>query len=219
MPSFDYEIIDGANTTRKIRGEDLGTDGNNVQIIGHKFKSDEVGAVGDPAAADEAGSATMIALLKGALRELIAIAQGAGGGSAPAYVEGRTNPAVTITASSTTLVEIDCRGYKRLSITLHNIGSEALDSFSTNIRTNSSFNFHFPEVNSTAGYTSNSADLTGNATAIIRKSSGNPTILAPDPGPGHYVWIRLNVEGIESIQFTANTSVGSTQINAWWILE
>ena len=216
MADFDYEILDGANVTRKIRGEDLGTDGTGVQVIGHKFKSDEIGAVADAAAADGTGSATMIALLKGALRELIKIGQGSGGGSAPAFVEGRTDPAVTITASSTVLTTIDCRGYKRLSITLQNLGSVDLDFFSTNIRTNSLFPFHFPEVNSTAGYTTNSSDQTGNATAIIRKSSGNPTIL---PGNDGYVWIRLNVEGIESIEFTANTSVGSTQVNAWWLLE
>ena len=79
MPDFDYEILDGASVTRKIRGEDLGLDGSNVQIIGHKFKSDEIGAVDDTPATNETGSSTAIALLKGLIRELIKLPLRLGG--------------------------------------------------------------------------------------------------------------------------------------------
>ena len=217
MADFDYSIIDGSSIERKIRGEDLGTDGGGVQIIGHKFKSDEIGAVADAAATDGTGSSTVVALLKGALRELISIAAG-GGGSGSSYVEGDTlgNPpsAVSIGTTETTLATIDCRGYKRLGIIVQNAGAVALNSFVTKVRYHSAFNFHFPEV--TGSYDTGSSNSTGNATVLIRKTNGT----APETLAGAaYTWIRLNVEAVESIEFTTTVAAGTTDLNAWWILE
>ena len=213
MANFDYTIIDGSSIERKVRGEDLGTDVGGVQIIGHKFKSDDIGAVADAAATDETGSFTMIALLKGALRELIAIAAGSGGGGSASYVEGIAS-AVSVGTSETTVATIDCRGYKRLGITVQNAGGTDLNSFSTKVRYHSSFSFHFPEV--TGMYDANSSNTTGNATLLIRKTNGTaPESLAG----GAYTWIRLNVEAVESIEFTATVVAGTTDLNAWWILD
>ena len=214
MADFDYLVLDGDSGQLKIRAEDLGLDGNNVRILGHKFKSSEIGAIADPAATDETGSSTAIALLKGALRELIGINQNPGG-SGPSYAEGATPSSVSVTPTETTVATIDCRGKSRLSITFENAGTTALDSFQTKIRTNSTFSFHFPEVTNAAGYTTNSSDQTGNATALIRKANGDPTGLTG----GNYVWIRLNVEGVESIEFTATVATGGTTLNAWWFTE
>ena len=211
MPDFDYTIIDGDSTERKIRGEDLGTDGGGIQIIGHKFRSDEIGAVADAAAADETGSSTMIALLKGALRELIAIAAGSGGGASS--VEGTVSGQV-ITTSETTLTTIDCRGRSRLGITVENVGAQALNSFVTKVRYHNTFSFYFPEV--TGSYDANSSNNTGNATLLVIKTNGTaPENLAVNG----YTWIRFNVEAIESIEFTATVASGSSALAAWWILE
>lgn len=214
MPDFDYSIIDGDSTERKIRGEDLGTDGGGLQIIGHKFRSDDIGAVADAAATDETGSSTMISLLKGALRELIAIAAGSGGGGGGAsYVEGTVSGEV-ITTSETTIATIDCRGRTRLGITVENVGAQALDSFVTKVRYHSNFSFHFPEV--TGSYDANSSNNTGNATLLVRKTNGTaPETLAVNG----YTWIRFNVEAVESIEFTATVASGSSAVDAWWILE
>ena len=218
MANFDYSIIDGGSVERKIRGEDLGTDGGGIQIIGHKFKSDEIGALADAAATSEAGSSTVIALLKGALRELISIAAG-GGQSSTNYLEGHTDELtppgpISIGTAETVLVTIDCRGYKRLGITVQNAGSVALNSFVTKVRYHSSFGFHFPEV--TGSYDTGSSNNTGNATVLIRKTNGT----APETLAGSaYTWIRLNVEGVESIEFTATVAAGTTDLNAWWVLE
>lgn len=218
MANFDYTIIDGDSTQRKIRGENLGTDGDGVQIIGHKFKSDEIGAIADAAATDGTGSSTVIALLKGALRELVAIAAGSGGGASANYVEGNTlgDPPgpVSIGVTETTLATIDCRGYKRLGIIVQNAGGTALNSFVTKVRYHSSFSFYFPEI--TGSYDTGSSNNTGNATVLIRKTNGT----APETLAGSaYTWIRLNVEAIESIQFTATVASGSTDLNAWWVVE
>lgn len=212
MANFDYTIIDGSSIERKVRGEDLGTDGGGVQIIGHKFKSDDIGAVADAAATDETGSSTMIALLKGALRELIGIAASSGGGAA-SYVEGSVS-GETIGTSETTLATIDCRGRSRLGITVQNTGGTALNAFTTKVRYHNTFSFHFPEV--TGSYDANSSNNTGNATLLIRKTNGT----APETLAGSaYTWIRLNVEAIESIEFTATVASGTTDLDAWWILE
>ena len=245
MPNFDYEVLDGASTTRKIRGEDLGLDGSNVQIIGHKIYSDDLGKTTDTVATDETSTGSVIAFLKGLIREvlklplriggitdtaavdqtsagsLIAIAKaqlreliqisGASGGG---YSEG-TASSVSVTNTETVIATIDCRGKSRLGITVQNAGGVTLDSFRSKIRTNSSFSFHFPEATDTAAYSTNSSDQTGNATALVRKANGDPTALA---GAG-YVWIRYNVEAIESLQITATVGTGSTDINAWWLAE
>ncbi|MFG6101204.1 hypothetical protein U2F10_03050 [Leptothoe sp. EHU-05/26/07-4] len=219
MADFDYPVVDGDSTGRKIRAENLGTDDQGIQILGHKFWNDTIGAIADVAATNESGSSTVIALLKGALRELVAIAAGSGGGGSANYLEGRTDdldPAgpVSIGTAETTLVEIDCRGYKRLGIIIENAGGVALNSFVTKVRYHSSFTFHFPEV--AGSYDTGSSNNTGNATVLIRKTNGTaPESLAS----GEYTWIRLNVEAIESIEFTATVGAGTTDLNAWWILE
>lgn len=212
MADFDYSVIDGSSIERKIRGEDLGTDGGGLQIIGHKFKSDEIGAVGDTAATDETGSSTIVALLKGALRELIDIAANGGGGSA-SHVEGTASDQ-TIGTSETVVATIDCRGRSRLGITVQNTGGTALNSFVTKVRYHNTFSFHFPEV--TGSYDANSSNNTGNATLLIRKTNGT----APETLAGSaYTWLRLNVESVESIEFTATVASGSTDLDAWWVLE
>jgi hypothetical protein len=209
MPDFDYSIIDGDATTRKVRGEDLGTDGTGIQIIGHKFISDDIGRVADVAAADETASAGLVALVKGVLRETIAIATGGGA----AFVEGDI-AAVTIATTATTLATIDCRGYKRLGLTVQNTGGTALSSFETKVRYNSGFAFHFPELST--GYDAASANTTGNATALVRKTNGtDPVTLAA----AAYTWIRFNVEAVESIEFTATVAAGTTDLDAWWVVE
>lgn len=215
MPDFDYAILDGDSTTRVIRGEDLGLDGSNRQIIGHRVHA--VGVIEDVAAANETANSTVIALLKGMIRELIGINTNPGG-SGPSYAEG-TVSSVSVTDTESVVATIDCRGKSRLGITIQNAGGTALNSFQTKIRTHSSFTFHFPEATATADYGANTADQTGNATALIRKTNGDPTGLAADPGPGNYVWMRLNVESLESIEFIATVASGSTTINAWWIAE
>ncbi|EKU98058.1 hypothetical protein Lepto7375DRAFT_7317 [Leptolyngbya sp. PCC 7375] len=218
MSDFDYSVLDGDSTLRKIRGEDLGLDGSNNQIIGHKFFSDAIGAIADAAATDETGSSTAIALLKGALRELIAIASGSGG-SGPSYSEG-SELSFSVTDEETLVVTIDCRGKSRVGLIVQNLGGTALNSFQSKIRMNSSFGFHFPEATSTADYSTNTADQTGNATALVRKTNGDPTNLPADPGPsGSYVWIRYNVGSIESLEITATVASGSTTLNAWWLAE
>lgn len=214
MTDFDYSIIDGDATTRKIRGEDLGLDGSNVQIIGHKVPA--VGAIDDAAAADQSGSSTVVSILKGMLRELLSIetnTQTSGGGSA-SYTEGVGANPVSVTSTETVLVTIDCRGKSRVGLTVQNTSATAFNSFQTKIRTNSTFSFHFPEATSTADYTTGSGDQTGNATALVRKSNGDPTSLSND-----YRWIRYNVESLDSLQITATVASGSTDVNVWWIAE
>ena len=218
MVDFDYSVIDGNSAERKIRGENLGLDGNNIQIIGHKFRNDDIGSVGDTAATDQTGSSTVIAILKGMLRELLSIetnTQSSGGGSSSSAFSEDQQLDTTVVTSETVIATIDCRGKSRLGITIQNTGPNALNSFRTKIRTNSNFAFHFPEFTSTADYGANTADQTGNATAVIRKTNGDPTTLAN----GGFVWMRLNVESIESIEFDATVASGSTDIDAWWVIE
>ena len=244
MPNFDYSVLDGDSTLRKMRGEDLGLDGSNNQIIGHKVYSDSIGATGDAdavseastgsviaflkglireviklpvriggttdtAAVNETSTATLIAISKGMLRELIQIAGASGGG----YSEGNAS-SVSVTDTETVIATIDCRGKSRVGFTVQNTTATAFNSFQTKIRTNSSFSFHFPEATDTAAYSSGSSDQTGNATALVRKSNGDPTVLS-----NGYVWIRYNVESIESLEITATVASGTTDVNAWWVAE
>lgn len=211
MPDFDYTVVDGNSTRLKIRGEDLGLDGSGVQIIGQKFLSEELGSTSDPAATDESGTSSAIALLKAQLRELIEISSAAGGG----FNEGRTLSPVTVTSTETVIATIDCRGKSSVGLTLHNIGSTALNTCTSKIRTNSNFNFYFPDATSAADYTTGSGNQTGNSTAFIVKANQSPVTL----GSNGYAWIKYNVRAIESLQITATVASGSTTMNAWWVSE
>lgn len=222
MPNFDYSIIDGDSQPRKIRGEDLGTDGGGIQIIGHKVLSDDLGNVADAAATDETGSSSAIALMKAMVRELIQIEAngGGGGGSAAAtsdegYVAGATDG---VTSGLPAVTTIDCAGWKTLSITVTNAGSNDLINFVTDTRHNSTLSPvpYVAEANSDDAYTTFSANNTGNSTAFVKKVSSNPRSLAS----GATAWIRYNVEGIESVRIRAATSLGNTTtLNVWWYVE
>ncbi|MEM8610393.1 MAG: hypothetical protein AAGF93_00130 [Cyanobacteria bacterium P01_H01_bin.105] len=226
MSNFDYPIIDGNSVERRVRARDLGTTGNGTQILGHQFWNDALGAAEDAAAADEAGPATVVALLKGALRELIDIASnpgGGGGSSGPAYLEGETVSSVTVNPAETPVVTIDCRGYSRLGLMLENTGASPLASFNTDIRMNGNAGGHSREANYAGAYDADSSALNGNATLLVRKSGGANGASATNPftlAAGNRTWVRFNVEAIESVQFVATVAGGTTTtLDAWWILE
>lgn len=212
MPDTSYPVIDGQSAEFRFRGEDLGTD-SGVALIGHKVYNDTLGTTSDPAAGDETSTATLAAIAKAQLRELIDIAANGGGSGGTSYVENSVS-AITITDSESVVATIDCRGKSRLGIIIYNAGNTTLSSFITKVRYSSAFSFYFPEV--TGSYDAGSSNTTGNATALIRKTNGRaPESLAV----AAYTWMRLNVEGVESIQFTSTVATGSTTVNAWWIVE
>lgn len=218
MPDTSYPVIDGASVAFRIRGEDLGTD-SGVPLIGHKVFSDTLGATADAAAIDETTTASMVAISKAMLRELIAIAAGSGGGGGGStYTEGKTSSAATVTDAVSTVVTVDCRGRSRMTLTIENAGANPLVSFNSLVRGHSDLTTHEAGVNYENGYTADSSATNGNATLLCRKSrtNFNPFTLAA----GATTWIRFNVEGVESMQFTATVGSGlSTTMNAWWILE
>ena len=212
MANFDYPVIDGAEVPvrRLIRGKDLGLDGS-TQIIGHVFSSDELGEIADTAATDHTVSATAIALMKAILRDIGSIS----GGGGSSFTEGSVS-AVTINQAETVLATVDCRGRASLGIRISNTGANALASFNVDTRFNSSSGSYDRDANYAGAYAADSSASNGNSTLLIVKAGGNnPFTLAA----GSSTWIKLNVKGIESIQFVATGDGGTTTVDAEWIAE
>lgn len=123
---------------------------------------------------------------------------------------------VSVGTSDTTLITVDVRGKSRLGVTVYNeSGGSALNSFRVLARYHNAFTFYFPEATDAAAFTTNSADSTGNSTALVRKANQSPVTLAADA----YAWIRLNVEGIESVRLDASVASGTATVDVWIIAE
>lgn len=192
-----------------------------------------VGATSATAATTDTGTFSLIQLFKRLLQRVttligllpaeldasgglkVAIVAGASSGGGVSSAEFVTASPVAITTSDTDILTIDVKGYSRVGFIVQNVGATALNSFRIAVRYNSTFSFYFPEATDAAAFTSGSSDQTGNATALIRKANQSPVTL----GAGQYAWIRLNVEGVESIKLDAKVASGSTTVSIWGVKE
>lgn len=125
------------------------------------------------------------------------------------YAECSSGSAIAVSTSSTAILTVDVRNFRRLNLQIQNTGATALSGFTVSGRYNSGLGgFYNPRASSTADFTTSRALQTGNSTAFVYDASGDLTAL----GGGASGWVELNVERYESIKISAQVASGSSTV-------